>query len=59
MSIMAGTQREMRAFKCEFADQDFKGRPKKSDRLITGSDSDLLGLGMQVVLEAGRARLLV
>ncbi len=56
---MVNTEREMRAFNCEFADQDFKGLPKKSDRLITGSDSDLLGLGMQVVLEAGRARLLV
>ncbi len=43
----------MRAFNCEFADQDFKGRPKKSERLITGADSTLLGLGMQVVLEGG------
>jgi len=50
---MTNTQREMRAFKCEFADQDFKGRPKKSERLITGADSTLLGLGMQVVLEGG------
>ena len=50
---MANTGREMRAFNCEFADQDFKGRPKKSERLITGADSTLLGLGMQVVLEGG------
>jgi mannose-6-phosphate isomerase-like protein (cupin superfamily) len=50
---MANTEREMRAFKCEFADQDFKGRPKKTERLITGKDSTLLGLGMQVVLEGG------
>ena len=50
---MANTEREMRAFKCELADQDIKGRPKKSERLITGTDSTLLGLGMQVVLEGG------
>ncbi len=50
---MANKQPEMRAFKCEFADQDFKGRPKKSERLVTGADSTLLGLGMQVVLEGG------
>jgi len=50
---MANKQPEMRAFKCEFADQDFKGRPKKSERLITGADSTLLGLGMQVVLDGG------
>lgn len=50
---MANTEREMKAFNCEFHDQDFKGRPKKSERLITGSDSTLLGLGMQVVLEGG------
>ncbi len=50
---MANTGREMRAFNCELADQDFKGRPKKSERLITGADSTLLGLGMQVVLEGG------
>ncbi len=50
---MANTGREMRAFNCEFADQDFKGRPKKSERLITGADSTRVGLGMQVVLEGG------
>ena len=50
---MVNTEREMRAFNCEFTDQDFKGRPKKSERLITRNDSTLLGLGMQVVLEGG------
>jgi mannose-6-phosphate isomerase-like protein (cupin superfamily) len=45
--------REMRKYKCEFSDPDFKGRPKKTERLISNSESDLLGLGMQVVLEGG------
>ena len=44
---------EIRKFKCEFSDPDFKGRPKKTERLVKNSDSDLLGLGMQVVLEGG------
>lgn len=44
---------EIRKFNCEFSDSDFKGRPKKTERLITNKDSNLLGLGMQVVLEGG------
>lgn len=44
---------EIRKFKCEFSDSDFKGRPKKTERLVTDKDSSLLGLGMQVVLHGG------
>ena len=50
---MANTQREMKTFKCEFTNQDFKGLPKKTERLVSNKDSSLLGLGMQVVLEGG------
>jgi mannose-6-phosphate isomerase-like protein (cupin superfamily) len=44
---------EIRKFKCEFSDSDFKGRPKKTERLVGPKDSSTLGLGMQVVLEGG------
>jgi mannose-6-phosphate isomerase-like protein (cupin superfamily) len=50
---METKQRGIRTFKCEFNDPDFKGLPKKTDRLISNSDSSLLGLGMQVVLAGG------
>ncbi|HWP56626.1 MAG TPA: cupin domain-containing protein [Candidatus Acidoferrales bacterium] len=46
-------ERAMRKYKCEFSDPDFGGRPKKTERLIGHKDSDLLGLGMQVVLQGG------
>lgn len=41
---------EMRRFTTELQDLDFKGRPKKSERVISG---DLMGLALQVVLEGG------
>ena len=50
---MADKQREMRKFTTTFADDDFKGRPKKSERLLTKDDSELLGIGLQVVLSGG------
>jgi hypothetical protein len=50
---MENKQRAIRTFKCEFSDPDFKGLPKKTERLIKNSDSNLLGLGMQVVLAGG------
>jgi mannose-6-phosphate isomerase-like protein (cupin superfamily) len=50
---METKQREIKTFKCVFSDQDFKGLPKKTERLISNRDSNLLGLGMQVVLQGG------
>jgi mannose-6-phosphate isomerase-like protein (cupin superfamily) len=50
---MADKERAMRKFNCEFSDSDFKGLPKKTERLVSPKDSGLLGLGMQVVLEGG------
>jgi hypothetical protein len=38
------TERQIKRFKCELSDPDFKGRPKKTERLISNKDSPLLGL---------------
>jgi hypothetical protein len=51
---MEKTERQIKTFKCEFSDPDFKGLPKKTERLVSNKDSNLLGLGMQVVLKEGR-----
>ncbi len=50
---METKSREMKTFKCELSDPDFKNRPKKTERLISNGDSSLLGLGIQVVLQGG------
>jgi mannose-6-phosphate isomerase-like protein (cupin superfamily) len=50
---MEKSEREIKKFKCEFSNPDFKGLPKKTERLVSNKDSKLLGLGMQVVLAGG------
>jgi mannose-6-phosphate isomerase-like protein (cupin superfamily) len=50
---MEKAERQIKAIKCEFSNQDFKGLPKKTERLVSNKDSNLLGLGMQVVLQGG------
>jgi hypothetical protein len=50
---MEKVERQIKTFKCEFSNQDFKGLPKKTERLVSNKDSSLLGLGMQVVLQGG------
>ena len=43
-------ERPMMAIKCELEDNDFHGRPKKSQRLGAG---EAIRVGLQVVLEGG------
>lgn len=50
---MSDNKRQMRKFTTTFADNDFHGRPKKSERVLTKDDSTLLGIGLQVVLSGG------